>query len=116
MGKAGPPAYFLKTITMNKKQQRINQEDRDADIHSGHPQNQIVTMRNFRGSPKFENLTDMQFEAFMDWFYFQQEKRTIIRYRKNEWFLYGGWGKPSIPNKLTIHQVLEYWYYEILKP
>lgn len=72
-------------------------------------------MRKFIGSPKYENLTDEEFEAFMEWFSFQLQKRTIIRYMKGEWLVYGIQGKPTVPHNLTIHQILEYWYYEVWK-
>ena len=63
------------------------------------------TMRKFIGSPKFDNLTDEEFEAWMDWYKWNAHPSNFQPKGKPTQYLLNG-------IYVTIHQLLEWWYYE----
>lgn len=60
------------------------------------------------GSPKFDNLNSEQFEWFIEWL----PKIPKSNFHRGMYIV----ESEGILEYLDIHQLVEWWYYEILKP
>ena len=59
-------------------------------------------------SPKFHNLSDAEFEAFMEWIT-TQNTITKSSFHENQYMI------PGYQGYKNIHEVLVYWYYKVQK-